>query len=274
MQRVIKRLLAERVRGVFNDRARGERPVQRRSDGLFGPGSVAWRVHGDVTTMMVGGIAALLLQMLHPAVLAGVWDHSDFRRDMHGRLRRTARFIALTTYGGRAEAEAAIARVRAIHARVRGTLSDGTAYAADDPALLAWVHATEALSFLDAWISHAEPAMPRADQDRYFAEAAAVGRALGAEPVPESRADALAFIAESRPRLRADHRTREVAGLILRRLDWSPEAIPLELVRRAAIDLLPPWARLMHGLRSSGPARPAVDAGTQALARTLRWAFR
>ena len=83
--------------------------------------------------MMVGGVAGLLLQMLHPAVLAGVWDHSNFRADMHGRLRRTARFIALTTYGGQAEAEAAIARVRGIHDHVRGTLPNGRAYAANDP---------------------------------------------------------------------------------------------------------------------------------------------
>ena len=82
-------------------------------------------VHGDVTSMLVGGIAALLLQMLHPAVLVGVWEHSKFRTDMHGRLRRTARFIALTTYGSQAEAEAAIARVRSIHDRIRGTLPNG-----------------------------------------------------------------------------------------------------------------------------------------------------
>jgi hypothetical protein len=71
-------------------------------------------MHGDVTTMMVGGIAALLLQMLHPGVLSGVWDHSNFRGDMLGRLRRTARFISITTYAGRKDAEAAIAKVRAI----------------------------------------------------------------------------------------------------------------------------------------------------------------
>jgi uncharacterized protein (DUF2236 family) len=121
MPQSLKRLLAARVRAAFNDPVKGERPVERRDDGLFGPGSAAWRVHGDVTTMMVGGTAALLLQMLHPAVLAGVWDHSNFRADMHGRLRRTARFIALTTYGSRDEAEAAIAHVRAIHRRVTGT---------------------------------------------------------------------------------------------------------------------------------------------------------
>ena len=121
---MLKQLISRQVRSVFHDRTADERPVVRRADGLFGPGSVTWRVHGDVTTMMVGGMAALLLQMLHPAVLAGVWDHSRFRADMQGRLRRTARFIAVTTYGSRGEAEAAIARVRSIHARITGTLPD------------------------------------------------------------------------------------------------------------------------------------------------------
>src|SRR4051794_34480195 len=110
--RSLKRALVRQVRAVFNDQARGERPVVRSPDGLFGPSSVVWRVHGDLTSMMVGGVTALLLQMLHPAVLAGVWDHSRFRGDMIGRLRRTARFIAVTSYGTRDEAEAAIAKVR------------------------------------------------------------------------------------------------------------------------------------------------------------------
>src|SRR3546814_1407165 len=61
--------------------------------GLFGPDSAAWRVHRDFNAMMIGGVSALLLQMLHPGVLAGVWDHSNFRSDMLGRLRRTAQFI-------------------------------------------------------------------------------------------------------------------------------------------------------------------------------------
>jgi uncharacterized protein (DUF2236 family) len=211
----IKQAIAARVVALFNDRGRGERPVTRRPDGLFGPRAVAWRVHGDVTSMMVGGFAALMLQMLHPAVLAGVWDHSRFRADMQGRLRRTARFIALTTYGGREEAEAAIARVRAIHGHIRGTLPDGTPYSANDPALLAWVHLTEATSFLDAWIRYAEPRMPVADQDRYFAEMARIGAALGADPVPGSRLEARRLMVAMRPQLRVDARTREIARLLV-----------------------------------------------------------
>src|SRR6201994_2339665 len=174
LARRAKRLMVGQVRAVFNDQARGEKPVVRSDDGLFGRASVVWRVHGDVTTMMVGGVAALLLQMLHPGVLSGVWDHSNFRGDLLGRLRRTARFISITTYAGRADAEAAIARVRDIHARIQGVQPDGTPYRATDPRLLAWVHATETTSFLDAWIQYGEPRMTLADQDRYFAETAGV----------------------------------------------------------------------------------------------------
>jgi uncharacterized protein (DUF2236 family) len=223
---------------------------------------------------MVGGIAGLLLQMLHPAVLAGVWDHSNFRADMHGRLRRTARFIALTTYGGRAEAEAVIARVRGIHDRVRGVLPDGTPYAANDPALLAWVHLTETTSFLQAWLRYGEPDMPGAAQDRYFAEMARVAVALGADPVPRSRAEARALMEAMRPQMRCDARTREVARIVLTQRAPRRMAEPLQaLAMQAGIDLLPSWARRMHGLPAPMLGRPLVRAGTLGIARTLRWAF-
>ncbi|WP_294250167.1 oxygenase MpaB family protein [uncultured Sphingomonas sp.] len=263
------------VRAVFNDAARGETPVQPSDDALFTRDSVLWRVHGDVTTMMVGGVAALLLQMLHPAVLAGVWDHSKFRHDMLGRLRGTARFIAQTSYAARNEAEAAIARVRRIHEHVHGTLPDGTPYRADDPRLLAWVHVTEAVSFLDGWIRYAEPGMTRADQDRYFAEFARVAEALGADPVPHSRAEAMALIATMRAELRYDDRTREVARLLLEQPAPNLATKPFQAMTfAAAIDLLPGWARQMHHLSTPPLAAPAVRLGTRGVAETLRWAFR
>jgi len=270
----IKDAIAARVVALFNDRARGEKPVRRRPDGLFGPRSVAWRVHGDVTSMMVGGIAALLLQMLHPAVLAGVWDHSNFRTDMQGRLRRTARFIALTTYGGKEDAEAVIAHVRGIHDRVRGVLPDGTPYAANDPSLLAWVHLTEATSFLGAWVRYAEPGMTAADQDRYFAEMARVAEALGADPIPRSRAEARRLMDAMRPGLRCDVRTRQIARLVLAQPAPSHMAEPLQaLTMQAGVDLLPDWARRLHGLHNPVLARPLVRAGTLGVAQTLRWVF-
>jgi len=274
LARPVKRTIAREVVALFNDRSRGEKPVPRRSDGLFGPASVAWHVHGDVASMMVGGIAGLLLQMLNPAVLAGVWDHSNFRSDMHGRLRRTARFIATTTYASTEDAQAAIARVRAIHDRVTGILPDGTPYAAADPALLAWVHVTETTCFLDAWIRYADPDMPQARQDQYFREMAKIGQGLGAAPIPHSRAEATALIEATRPTLRCDARTREVAGLVLTRRARNPLAEPIQrLTMQAAIDLLPVWARRLHGLPDAGLGRPLVRAGTTGMARAIRWVF-
>lgn len=272
--RPVKQAIAAKVVTLFNDRSRGERPVKRRLDGLFGPHAVAWRIHGDVTSMMVGGVAGLLLQMLHPGVLAGVWDHSNFRADMHGRLRRTARFIALTTYGGRAEAEAAIAHVRRIHDRVSGVLPDGTPYAANDPTLLAWVHVTETTSFLNAWIRYAEPSMSGTDQERYFAEMARIAEALGADPIPRTRSEARQLIEAMRPHMRCDSRTREVARLVLRQRALTMVAEPLQvLTMQAGIDLLPSWAQQMHGLQTPTLGRPLVRAGTFGIARAVRWAF-
>nr|WP_086493532.1 oxygenase MpaB family protein [Novosphingobium panipatense] len=271
---ILRRALVGRVRAIFNDQSRGEEPVARSSNALFPEGSVIWRVHGDVTTMMVGGVSALLLQMLHPAALAGIWDHSTFRNDMLGRLRRTARFIAVTTFADQADALSAIERVKQVHDRVTGTLADGTPYTANDPHLLAWVHVTEAVSFLDAWIRYAEPDMSVADQDTYFAQFADVARRLGASPVPETRKEADQLIEAMVPELHMDRRTRDVARLVLKQPAPSLGAMPVQhMTMEAAVDLLPGWAREMHGLPTRHLRRPAVRLSTFAVAETLRWAF-
>lgn len=264
--------IRRRITDLFNDASKGERPILRRADALFPTDSVAWRVNGDIVTMMIGGVSGLLLQMLHPAVLAGVWDHSDFRSDMHGRLRRTAKFIAVTTYDHAEHGLAAIDRVRGIHDRVGGVLPDGTPYRAGDPALLAWVHVTEAISFLNAWIRYAEPDMTAADQDRYFDEMARVADRLGAHPIPRDRASAEALIETMRPGLRADDRTREVAQLVLNQsVGAALTDAASGVIMQAGVDLLPDWARRMHGLTT--PPAPLVHAGAHTLARTLGWAF-
>jgi len=269
----IRHALVKQVRATFNDQSKGERPIPASDEALFPPGSVIRRVHGDVTSMMVGGIAALLTQMLHPKALAGVWDHSDVADNQLGRLRRTARFIAVTTYGHRDKAHQAIAKVRAIHERVSGTLSDGTEYRATDPWLLAWVHVAGAINFLDGWRRYAEPRMSRADQDRYFAESGEVARLLDADPVPRTRAEAERLIADFRPELRADDRSRAFRDLVLKSPATSFGEAPVQLLlMNAAVDLMPDFARRMHGL--SRPILPPVIRGaTFGIASTIRWAF-
>lgn len=261
------------MRATFNDESKGERPVAASDEALFPPGSVIRRVHGDVTSMMVGGIAALLTQMLHPKALAGVWDHSDVAGNQIGRLRRTARFIALTTYAHRDLALAAVQRVRAIHEQVSGTLPGGDPYAATDPWLLAWVHVAGAINFLDSWRRYAEPRMSLADQDRYFAESGEIARLLAADPVPRTRADAKALLAAFLPELRSDERTRTFRDLILKMPAPSiREASVQLLLMNASVDLMPDFARRLHSL--SPPILPPVVRGaTLGVARTLRWAF-
>lgn len=267
----LKVAIRQRINRLFNDYERGERPALRRADALFPTDSVAWRVNGDIVTMMIGGVSGLLLQMLHPAVLAGVWDHSDFRADMHGRLRRTAKFIAVTTYDHAERGQAAIDRVRSIHDRLRGVLPDGTLYRVSDPTLLAWVHVTETASFLDAWIRYAEPSMSLADQDAYISEMARIGRALGADPVPTNRAEAEALIQSMRPALKADARTREVAQLVLRqRIGGPAENFAGGLIMAAGSDLLPDWARRMHGLPAASFPTGAAVRTTQ---RLMDWVY-
>lgn len=266
--------LVEQVRGVFNDTSNGQKPVPPSDDALFERDSPIRLVHADLVGMMTGGIRGLLLQMLHPHALQGVLDHSNFREDMHGRLRRTARFIAVTSFGHRNEAMTAIERVNRIHARVGGTLPDGTAYTASNPRTLAWVHVVEAQSFLAGYLRHVRPDMPYAERDEYYRQFAIIGRALGADPVPETQMQADAIFRELRSELRASHHAREIARLVLtQRPKGTPPALQA-MIGAEAVAMLPDWARTM--LRLQRPMLTALPAraATWGMGRTLRWAFR
>ena len=266
--------LVEQVRGVFNDVESGQQPVPPSDEALFARDTPIRMVPADIVAMMVGGIRGLLLQMLHPHALQGVLDHSNFRSDMHGRLRRTARFIAVTTFGHRDAAQAAIDRVNRIHAAVGGTLPDGSPYSASDPRVLAWVHVAEATSFLAAYLRHVRPDMPGAEQDDYYRQFAVIALALGADPVPTNRAEAEAIFRELRSDLAASPAAREVADLVLsQRPKGAPPAVQT-LLGAEAVALLPPFARSMLGLERPGLAAIPARAATWGMGKTLRWAFR
>jgi uncharacterized protein (DUF2236 family) len=140
-----------------------ERPAD---EGYFGPGSVSWRVAADLSAP-VAGLRALLLQALHPLAMAGVDQHSDWRRDPVGRLAATGAYLATITFGDRASADRAAARVRRVHEHVRGTFEE-QAYIASDPALLLWVHAT----FVDSGLYACQLFSGGADQDGFVREMA------------------------------------------------------------------------------------------------------
>ena len=244
--------------------------------GLFGPDSVCWRVHADFTIMMVGGVCALLLQALHPLALAGVWDHSNFREDILGRLRRTSAFVGGTTFASRRDAEALIQRVRGIHRHVTGTAPDGRPYAADDPALLTWVHVAEMSSFLRSYQRYAPHKLNLDEEDRYYAETAQLAEKLGAGSVPKSSAAIEQSLQRMRPQLAYTERSREVRRVLHHAPAPNPAIKPFSrLFMQAGEDLLPDWAQQMMGIRTGVMLRQAVvRSGVRAMAPTFRWALR
>jgi len=237
--------------------------------GLFGPDSVAWKVHAD-RSMLVGGIRALFLQVMHPLAMAGVAQHSSYREDPLGRLARTGRFIAATTYGSTAEAEASITRVRGVHEHVRGVASDGRPYEATDPALLAWVHNVEVDSFLTAYRRYG-PGIDDEAADRYVAEMAVLGRRLGAVDVPEAAADLDAWIARA-PDLRMTREAREAVRFLVVPPLPAPTLPAYLVLAAAAAGLLPLDRRLTLGLWPVPLADPLlVRPATTALLAALGW---
>ena len=243
--------------------------------GLFGPDSISWRVHGDFPSMLVGGISALLLQLLHPLALAGVWDHSNFRQDLLGRLRRTSQFISGTTFGATGDANWLIEKVRTIHLQVVGSAADGRPYAASDPVLLTWVHVAEVSSFLAAHLRYRNPNLPHAEQDAYYTEIALIAERLGARDVPRSRQQVTDYLQAMRPQLYADERSQEVVQVLLDAPAPSRLAKPVgSLMLRAGIDLLPEWARDMLELQQHPLQQRLIRLGINSTAPVLRWAMR
>ncbi|BBR55920.1 MULTISPECIES: oxygenase MpaB family protein [Pseudomonas] len=243
--------------------------------GLFGPQSISWQVHGDFPSMLVGGISALMLQLLHPLALAGVWDHSNFRQDLLGRLRRTSQFISGTTFGSTRDAEWLIEKVRTIHLKVVGTAPDGRPYAASDPDLLTWVHVAEVSSFLAAHLRYRNPHLSREAQDAYYNEIALIAERLGARDVPRSCQAVEDYLQCMRPQLLCDARSHEVVDILLDAPAPSRMAQPVgKLMLNAGIDLLPDWARDMLDLHQNPLQQRMIRLGINRIAPVLRWAMR
>jgi uncharacterized protein (DUF2236 family) len=240
---LVQRAAAAFVSGVPEDAA---------DDGFFGPASVTWRVSGDLAAP-VAGLRSLLMQALHPLAMAGVDQHSGWRRDPVGRLAATSAFLATVIFGERAAAEHAAARVRRIHDHVRGVDAvTGRPYAAGDPALLLWVHVTLVQSSLAVGQAFGTP-VPAGDSDRYVAEMVAAAELVGVPRAlaPATVADLERYVASVRPGLCCTPAARESMAYLL-----DPPGLDDEVagfwhdVRDAAIAVLPDWAREMYGYQA------------------------
>lgn len=269
---VRNRLLAELRRSL----GAGTGPPPRCDDpaeAYFHPDSITRRIHGDLPSMLIGGLAALLFQMLHPLAMAGVADHSNFRDDPLGRLGRTSTFLGTTTFGSKSAAEKSIATVRRIHRSVVGTAPDGRPYAASDPELLTWVHACEVRSFVTASLIYGPKPLSRTEQDQYLGEIARVPLALGCIEVPTNLSELDEYFGSVRPELRLTRQARVARNFVLRGVSHRPHEITTySLLITAAQGSLPPWARRqLHLPTLPGVDRLAVRPAARGLNMALRW---
>ncbi|MGH7819619.1 MAG: oxygenase MpaB family protein, partial [Candidatus Binatia bacterium] len=240
--------------------------------GIFGPDSMAWRVHRNGATLFIGGVAAVLLELGEPRVRSGVWDHTDFRTDPVGRMRRTGMAAMVTTYGSTRDVETVTARVRRMHDRVTGETPDGRAYRANDPELLRWVHATAGYGFLNAHTRYVAPDLSPDDRDRYYAESARAAAYYGATDVPLSAAAMEEYLEDMLPELRPHEIIGEFLGLVAGVPAFGLAALPLQwLLVQAAIDLLPASVQqrleLDRGQMLRVAARPVVGTVVSLIAQ-------
>jgi uncharacterized protein (DUF2236 family) len=242
--------------------------------GLFGPDSVTWRIHGD-PSMLLGGFRALMLQAVHPLVMAGFNDNSFFRGDPWGRLQRTGQWVATVTYGTTEEATAAGAMLRGLHASLRPGIEpeSGRPYRVDDPELLLWVHCTEVESFLSTY-RRSGGYLASGEGDRYVAEMRASGMLVGLEraDLPATEQDIQDYYQEVRPQLRVTTVARHnvLWGFAPPMPRWVALGTPARPAWAAmvavAAGMLPPWARRLYRL----PGLPSTDLAASLAGRAIR----
>jgi uncharacterized protein (DUF2236 family) len=243
--------------------------------GLFGPGSSIWRI-GRERVLLLGGPAALLLQVAHPLIATGVADHSDFRHNPYQRLTATLDATLTISFGDRMQAEAAAARVAATHTKVRGRLQttvgpfpEGTPYDAANPELALWVHATLVETGLDTYHRFVHP-LSIGQRERYFEEARSFAALFGVgdDVMPASYRAFRRYVDSMKrdPVLTVGPEAKGLASHILNPPVPGPLRPVSGLARLVAASLVPPQLRRAFGL--TWAQRDAALLG--AVARSVR----
>jgi uncharacterized protein (DUF2236 family) len=227
-----------------------------REEALIGPNSVSWRVFKNPIALFIGGVAAVILELAEPGVRAGVWEHSSFRKDPVGRLRRTGLAAMVTVYGPRSVAEPMIAGVVRKHAAVDGETAAGVRYSANDPRLLGWVHVTAVFSFAEAYNRYVE-SLSHTEFDAVYREGVPASLLYGALDAPQTAAAAQRLFESMQGKLDPSPVVFEFLQIMRETRALPHPLLWLQPVLvRAAVDLVPEWTRRLLGLKENYGLRP------------------
>lgn len=230
----------------------------RGAEALIAADSLTWLVMKNPVALVVGGIAAVILELAEPRVRTGVWEHTSFRRDPVTRMRRTGYAAMVTVYAPADAARAMIAGVVRAHERIMGETPAGAAYRANDEALLNWVHATAGFGFFEAYSRFVRP-LSRADMDMLFAEGAVGAGLYGAHGAPRSADEMDALFKAMAPALERSDIIFEFLGIV-RRTPLLPWKRLQSLMIRGAVEITPAWARERLGLGPSYGFKPGYES--------------
>ncbi|HWH43597.1 MAG TPA: oxygenase MpaB family protein [Thermoleophilaceae bacterium] len=245
--------------------------------GLTGPGTMSWEINGDIASVLIGGIGAIVMEILHPSVMAGVQDLSNYREQPERRGKTTFGYVVTTTFANTKAATRLVNVVKRMHGQVEGTRPDGVPYRALDPELIGWVHTCIPWAVMTAYERYNRP-LTEAQKDRYLREQAVIGRMGGAEVIPESCAELRDYVEEMRPRLAVNAQTLQFFEFLME-MPFGVKA-PAALARpahrfqvEAGMSITPEWVRRMTGFHGSGATRPLHVPSLSSYARAVRWAF-
>lgn len=243
-----------------------------------GPGSLSWELHGDLGSVGAAGMAAIIMEVLHPSVMAGVSQQSTFRTEPVKRAQNTLGYVLRTTFGSTEAATQVIEKVRRIHGFVEGTRPDGLPYRALDPELIAWVHTCIPWAIMEAFHRYRR-SLTRAERDQYLREQAVIGRMGGADEVPESMDELEAFVERMRPCMAVNEQTREFLDFLAGDVDGELRAPRHEQRQRrlglaASMSLMPEWARHLTGTyQPPFVQRTVLEPMARLQVRLTRWAY-
>jgi uncharacterized protein (DUF2236 family) len=243
-----------------------------------GPSSLSWEINGDLASVLGAGMAAIIMEVLHPSVMAGVFQQSSYETEPLKRAQNTLGYVLRTTFGNTEAATGVIQRVHRVHSHINGVRPDGVPYRALDPELIAWVHTCIPWAVMEAFHRYRRP-LSLAERDQYLAEQAPIGLMGGAEEVPTSMAELEAYVERMRPLMAVNEQTRRFIAFLAGDSDGEFGVKPRKQLENrlgiaASMSLMPAWARHLTGTYQPAIVRRLyLEPNARLQARIIRWAY-